>query len=153
MNRNRNRIKKEIDALHKNNDEQISLIVNPENMFFWYGVIKGPPDSIYEGFKFELDIKINDDYPLTPPNIKFITKIFHPNVLFDTGEICLDVLKKEWSPAWDIQSACRAILSLLAEPAADSPLNCDAGNMIRENDIIAFKSTAKMYCIEFAVPC
>jgi peroxin-4 len=62
----------------------------------------------------------------------------------------LDILKKEWSPAWGLQAACRAILALLSAPDADSPLNCDAGNMIRGGDDIAFQSTAKMYTIENA---
>ena len=66
------------------------------------------------------------------------------------GEICLDILKKEWSPAWSLQSACRAIISLLADPAADSPLNCDAGNMLRAGDKRAFHSMVNMYCIEHA---
>lgn len=35
------------------------------------------------------------------------------------GEICVDILKKEWSPAWSLQSACRAIIALLADPASD----------------------------------
>ena len=69
-----------------------------------------------------------------------------------TGEICLDILKREWSPAWSLQSACRAIVSLLNDPAADSPLNCDAGNMIRAGDLRAYNSVAKMYCIEHALP-
>jgi peroxin-4 len=69
-----------------------------------------------------------------------------------SGEICLDILKKEWSPAWNLQSACRAIISLLEEPAADSPLNCDAGNMIRANDTRAFNSVAKMYAIDYGIP-
>jgi peroxin-4 len=73
-------------------------------------------------------------------------------MILQSGDICLDILKKEWSPAWTLQSACRAIISLLEDPAADSPLNCDAGNMIRANDFIAFNSTAKMYAIEYAHP-
>ena len=91
-------------------------------------------------------------YPLTMmiPVIRMTTKCFHPNIHFETGEICLDILKKEWTPAWSLQSACRAIHCLLADPAADSPLNCDAGNMIRAGDLLAFRSTATMYSVEFA---
>ena len=78
------------------------------------------------------------------------TKVFHPNIHFKTGEICLDILKKEWAPAWNLQSACRAILLLLSSPEADSPLNCDAGNMVRAGDWAAYNSMAAMYAIEFA---
>jgi ubiquitin-protein ligase len=39
--------------------------------------------------------------------------MFHPNVNFDTGEICLDILKREWTPAWSLEAACRAIIALL----------------------------------------
>ena len=67
-----------------------------------------------------------------------------------TGEICLDILKKEWSPAWSLQGACRAIIALLSAPAPESPLNCDAGNMLRAGDTAAFNSMARMYTIECA---
>lgn len=30
-----------------------------------------------------------------------------------------------------------------------SPLNCDAGNILRANDMLAYRSMAKMYCIEY----
>lgn len=40
-------------------------------------------------------------------------------------------------------------MSLLAEPAVDSPLNVDAGNILRNDDLIAYKSIARLYCNEF----
>ena len=46
-----------------------------------------------------------------------------------------------------LQSACRAIIAILADPSADSPLNCDAGNIIRCKDFRAYKSMVNMYCI------
>ncbi len=64
--------------------------------------------------------------------------------------MCLDILRKEWSPAWGLQAACRAVLALLSDPDADSPLNCDAGNMIRGGDMMAFDTTAQMYTVENA---
>jgi len=112
----------------------------------------GPAGTPYSGGLYLLAISIPSDYPLTPPSIKFLTKIFHPNVHFDSGDICLDILKKEWSPAWSLQASLRAVLSLMGDPEADSPLNCDAGNMLRAGDILAFESVAKMYNQEAAKP-
>ena len=44
-----------------------------------------------------------------------------------------------------------AISSILQDPNAESPLNCDAGNMIRGNDMEAFSSIARMYTKELAL--
>lgn len=78
-------------------------------------------------------------------------KIFHPNVHFRTGQVCLDILQKEWSPAWGLVSACRAVLALLSDADASSPLNCDAGNMVRNGDWQAFRTVARMYTVENAM--
>jgi len=145
------RLRKELQVLRKSGDDSdIVLHVLPDNLLKWKAWIKGPADSCYEGGVFQLDIRCGVDYPLAPPSIKFVTKIFHPNVHFRTGDICLDILKKEWSPAWGLQAACRAVLALLSDPDAESPLNCDAGNMLRGNDMLAYNSTAAMYTVENA---
>lgn len=145
------RLRKELQVLRKaEDDSDIVLSVHPDNLLLWKAWIKGPADTPYESGVFQLDIRCGSDYPLAPPTIKFVTKIFHPNVHFRTGDICLDILKKEWSPAWGLQAACRAVLALLSDPDAESPLNCDAGNMIRGNDMIAFNTTAAMYTVENA---
>ena len=81
-----------------------------------------------------------------------MTRVFHPNVHFETGEICLEVLKAEhWNVMWTLESVTRAIVNLLLNPNADSPLNCDAGNAIRAGDILAFNSMARMYTVEEAM--
>lgn len=49
-------------------------------------------DWSISGGTFKLELFLPDDYPMTPPKIRFLTKIFHPNV-DKLGRICLDVLK------------------------------------------------------------
>jgi peroxin-4 len=112
--------------------------------------ISGPPGSPFEGGRFEMTLDVPDNYPLVPPKATFVTKVFHPNVHFKTGEICLDILKTAWTPAWTLQSVCRAIIALLEDPDPSSPLNCDAGNMVRAGDMRAYKSMARMYVEQFA---
>ncbi|MES1923355.1 E2 ubiquitin-protein ligase peroxin 4 [Bonamia ostreae] len=88
---------------------------------------------------------------MTAPKIFFVTKIFHPNVKFESGEVCLDILQASWSPVWSIESVCRAITLLLAHPEPNSPLNCDAGNLLRAEDLIGYKSIVRFYCEEFGL--
>mmetsp|Transcript_27510 Transcript_27510/g.38401 ORF Transcript_27510/g.38401 Transcript_27510/m.38401 type:complete len:192 (+) Transcript_27510:100-675(+) len=132
--------------------DSIILFPNsPKNLFEWTAYIKGPPDSPYEGGTFQLRLQVPPKYPLKPPKVHFKTKVCHPNVLFKTGEICLDILKDAWTPVWTLETTCRAIVNLLDNPEASSPLNCDAGNLIRGGDMKGFNSLAKMYTQEYAM--
>mmetsp|Transcript_27119 Transcript_27119/g.47961 ORF Transcript_27119/g.47961 Transcript_27119/m.47961 type:complete len:174 (+) Transcript_27119:92-613(+) len=136
----------------KQHGDSILLFPNKQdNLFDWTAYIKGPPDSPYEGGTFELRLQVPTQYPLKPPRVHFRTKVCHPNVLFKTGEICLDILKDAWTPVWTLETTCRAIITLLGNPEASSPLNCDAGNLIRSGDIRGFNSLARMYTREYAM--
>ncbi|GAX85001.1 hypothetical protein CEUSTIGMA_g12422.t1 [Chlamydomonas eustigma] len=148
----RNRLMKELKEVgkQKTQDTGITLIPNETNLFSWRAILKGPKDTPYEGGCFELSINVPEQYPLAPPTVKYGTKIFHPNIHFKTGDICLDILKTAWSPAWTLFSVCQAILAHMSAPAPDSPLNCDAGNLLRAGDVRGYNSMAKMYTREFA---
>jgi ubiquitin-conjugating enzyme (huntingtin interacting protein 2) len=39
----------------------------------------------YEGGKFYVDIIVPENYPFVPPKMKFVTKLWHPNVSSASG--------------------------------------------------------------------
>ena len=53
--------------------------------------------------------------------------------LDNLGRICLDILKKNWSPALQIKSVLLSIQSLLAEPNPEDPLNNEAADHWKTN--------------------
>mmetsp|Transcript_18614 Transcript_18614/g.35460 ORF Transcript_18614/g.35460 Transcript_18614/m.35460 type:complete len:160 (+) Transcript_18614:181-660(+) len=152
MMKTRTRLFKELKEAQRDAAEESDLTLIPDdtNIYRWTALLKGPLDTPFEGGCWQLNITVPESYPLVPPNVRFVTKIFHPNVHFKTGEICLDILKSAWSPAWTLRSVCRAVLALLSQAAPDSPLNCDAGNLLRAGDIRGYNSVASMYAVEYA---
>lgn len=124
---------------------------DPDNIYKWTAVIDGVSKTPFEGGRFKVIIKVPSDYPMAAPTAAFETKIFHPNVKWTTGEICLDILKDRWSPAWTMVALCSAIQNLMSDASgADSPLNCDAGNLVRAKDMKAFEDLARHYAVLYA---
>lgn len=93
-----------------------------------------------------LTISLSQSYPLQPPKISFVTQIVHPNVAFDSGEICLDLLKDAWTPAYSVLECLRAIRMLLSYPNNDSPLNVDAAALLRDGDVLGTKKLVEFWC-------
>merc|ERR1719478_1023558 len=97
-------------------DEGVSAFPEGESFFQWIGTIAAPKDSAYGGVKFRLRLQFGDTYPFQPPKVSFVTPIFHPNVSFKDGHICLDILQDKWSAAYSVQSLLHSIRSLLGDP-------------------------------------
>ena len=148
--RDAQRILRELKKLRTENSDDIWLKSEDDDIRHWIGMIKGPEDTPFYNHYFKIDIVIPEGYPIEPPHAKFITKIFHPNINFKDGTICLDILKTEWTPAWGITSLCTAIRILLGQPVPDSPLNTLAGNLLREGDTVGYNSMASMYAKMYA---
>lgn len=124
------RIQKELQDLRKDPPSNCSAGPAGEDLFKWEGVIMGPADSPYHGGVFKLIIQFPTDYPFKPPQVQFITKIYHPNINA-AGLICLDILKQQWSPALTISKVLLSITSLLTDPNPDDPFVPEIANLYK----------------------
>jgi ubiquitin-protein ligase len=84
------RLVKELAAVSKDDTSGVkALPVTEGNLRHLHGTILGPSGTPYEGGAFDIDIQIPRQYPFEPPKMKFLTKIWHPNISSQTGAICL----------------------------------------------------------------
>ena len=101
---------------------------NIETMDIWHGLLMGPviyfififnviiiqKATPYVGAYFEFELHLPALYPDEPPQIIFITPIFHPGIRFSfgdgkakptgDGQVCIDVIfhkydQNKWRPA------------------------------------------------------
>ncbi len=155
---NQYRLKKEYEEFKKN--KPLGGIGGPlsNDLSIWEITIPGPLDSPFEGGKFKIEIKLSNDYPNEPPECRFLTKVFHPNINFKDGKICANFLKKasgktDMNESWtNKKSICDVIVllyGLLKKPNQDSPLNRNAHDLFVK-DTIRYEKLAKSFTNKFA---
>ncbi|EJT45143.1 ubiquitin-conjugating enzyme e2-24 kda [Trichosporon asahii var. asahii CBS 8904] len=143
------RVQKEIKACRDDKTSQISIELVDENPFHLIGAFPGPSDTPYEGGYYEVDIVIPDAYPFEPVKMKFITKVYHPNISSASGAICLDILKDKWSPVLTLKSTLISLQSLLCSPEPNDPQDAEvAKHFLASRD--SFNATARHWAQAYA---
>ena len=108
--------------------------------------------TAYEGGIFRCKLVIESGFPQSAPKGFFLTKIFHPNVAQNTGEICVNTLKRDWNPAkWSLKHIFEVIKCLLIVPFPESSLNEEAGREFMD-DYDSFCEHARVYTRIHAKP-
>ena len=119
------------------------------SLFFVFFFATGPSETPYQGGTFLVDIHITNAYPFEPPKMKFLTKVWHPNVSSQSGAICLDVLKDQWTPALTIKTALLSVQALLAAAEPDDPQDAVVAKMYVANRA-QFDAQAKEWTEKYA---
>ncbi|XP_067834827.1 ubiquitin-conjugating enzyme E2 S [Heptranchias perlo] len=122
---------KEVSTLAMEPPEGIKIFTNEEDITDLQATIEGPDGTPYAGGVFKMKLVLGKDFPAAPPKAYFITKIFHPNVS-PSGEICVNVLKKDWTAELGIRHILLTIKCLLIHPNPESALNEEAGRLLLE---------------------
>jgi len=146
------RLVKEEEMLMKSADDEgrlfkayPSIHQGNKNYKVWdiYFTLSG--DSLYSGKIIKATMEFPDCYPLQPPTLKFISKMFHPNI-YNDGRVCISILEEDipdptgygksedkWAPVQNIRTVLLSIVVVINSPNIESPANVDASVMFREN--------------------
>jgi len=119
------RVNKEIADCKNDKTSGIQIELIDDSPFHLKGTFPGPEGTPYEGGIFDVDIVIPESYPFQPVKMKFLTKVYHPNISSASGAICLDILKDAWSPVLTLKSTLISLQSLLCSPEPNDPQDAE----------------------------
>lgn len=143
------RILKEIRDMASTNAKSYSAKATDNDVHKWRATICGPDDTPYAGGVFKLQIRLPEDYPFKPPEVRFNTKIYHCNI-DKRGGICLDILKDNWSPALTIEKVLLSIITLLECPNPEDPLEPSIAELMKV-DGLKYMQNAKTITEKYAM--
>ena len=114
--------------------EEFSIVPNNVDKLDKFYIMLKPTGGYYKDHTYILEMITNNSkdvlFPYTPPKLKFINKIWHSNI-YTNGDICVDILKGEWSPQ-SITSLMSCIILLLDKPENSSPANAEAAKLFKQ---------------------
>ncbi|VDM15221.1 unnamed protein product, partial [Wuchereria bancrofti] len=78
---------------------------------------------------YKVEIEFTKEYPFKPPKIKFLTKVYHPNI-DEKGEVSLAMaLNENWKPSVKIDQLLTALTELLCSPQLGCVLRPDLAEL------------------------
>ena len=158
------RIRKELTEMEINPPAYCSAgPVDEDDLSHWKAIILGPNNSPFTGGTFELEFTFPKNYPFEPLTVKFMTKIFHPNIS-KYGTVCIDILKEAaWSPAFSISKGIlcyyiilyyfivlMCILSLMTDPNPDDAFSGIQAELYK-TDREQYNKNAKDWTAKYAM--
>jgi len=123
----------------------LAELIDPSDFSRWRVFIQAPEGTYFSGGVFLTQLIFPPEYPMLPPELIFVSEMFHPNVYPD-GKVCISILhppgkdefsderpEERWMPSHTPVSIFNCFLTLLSEPNIYSPANIDASVMWRDN--------------------
>lgn len=108
----------------------------------WDIWLLGPDQTPYEGGCFHANLTFTEEFPMKPPEMRFLSDFWHPNV-YDNGVVCISILHPpgtdqmnalesaamRWTPVQTLEKVLLSVISMIADPdpaEAGAPANVDA---------------------------
>ena len=150
------RLISDIKDLKKNNlsKEGIYYEHDESNILRGYALIIGSKDTPYEYGNFLFIFDFPEDYPHSPPTVKFSTNDgivrFHPN-LYRNGKVCLSILNTWKGEQWTGCQTIRSVLLTVASILENNALINEPGISINHKDVKIYDMIIKYKTLETAI--
>ena len=156
------RISKEFKDINRNPIANCGVTVglfDDNDVTKWRVSLLGPKDTSYRGGLFYLSIDFPNDYPEKPPEVCFITPIYHVNVnpkaptfqgAESLGHVCISTLNW-WKKEYTMREVLTNIFALFYLGNPDSPYGLDRADEFRNNRVL-YEEKIKKYTKQFASP-
>ncbi|KAK2830062.1 hypothetical protein Q5P01_017993 [Channa striata] len=116
------RILEELKSLHCQPHPYVTIFPSESDFTFWKILMEGPPDTPYEKGVFELFCQFGPDYPVKPPTVRFVTRIYHCNIN-SVGRICHNIFDRNYNAHITMRDILDAVYGLLIAPEPQDPLD------------------------------
>mmetsp|Transcript_19151 Transcript_19151/g.39881 ORF Transcript_19151/g.39881 Transcript_19151/m.39881 type:complete len:170 (+) Transcript_19151:64-573(+) len=145
-------LRRQLADLSRNPPDTFSVgLPDDNNIYEWDIMLMGPESTLYEGGFFKAKLKFPSDFPNMPPEMTFVSDMWHPNV-YEGGKVCISILHppgedaynsqesadERWRPILGVEQIIISVISMLSDPNDESPANLDAAVQWR-NDLKGFK--------------
>jgi ubiquitin-protein ligase len=108
------RLSRDLKASMLDSSDYWTIRPKDNNLMVWEGNIHNLSVPNHRGKNYSLEIRFSEKYPFEAPNIRFLDKVKCEHIM-ENGEVCLDILYGEWSPAFTICSLMHCLTSLLTD--------------------------------------
>jgi ubiquitin-protein ligase len=146
MNASARILSNQLRELHKEPIEGFYCeLADESDLYNWTVYLKGPGETAYEGGIYRASLLFPDDYPYSPPKMKFLSEILHPNI-YENGDVCISILhqpgedamsgerpEERWTAVQTPSTILLSVLSMLSDPNIYSAANVDAAKDWRDN--------------------
>ena len=139
------RLMNEFSQFNQNKPGNSTANLINDDLYKWEVLFPGPPSTPYEGGIFKVHIIFSAKYPHEKPEIKVITKVYHPSI-DENGKACLG---EEWSPATKVHSLYQILVDKFLNPNPDGAVNAIIAAEL-QTDRSKFENTAKEWTRQFA---
>ncbi|KAK7822325.1 hypothetical protein U0070_014424 [Myodes glareolus] len=142
------RVAKELEDLLEQLPPYLRDLSGDDDSVLVWKVLLLPNQAPYNLKAFRLRIDFPREYPLKPPTLKFITKIYHPNVSED-GLVCLPLISiKNWKPYTKTYQVLEALIVLVGKPNLEEPVQLELAELLTQNPEM-FKRNAEEFTLRF----